>query len=113
MPSLAIDALGHASFFITLSLYNLILQWLQIGAVEELFSQIGGSGLILYITVKFLYKIKQAFKQAKQADCLTYQAKQASFRCEKFQASKLRLSGLAYLLNSKSSHIVVDFGQRL
>jgi hypothetical protein len=58
--------------------------------------------LILYITLKFLYKIKQAFKQAKQADYLAYQAKQASFRCEKFQASKLRLSGLACLLNSKS-----------
>jgi hypothetical protein len=56
----------------------------------------------LYITLKFLYKIKQAFKQAKQANCLAYQAKQASFRCKKFQASKLRLSGLACLLNSKS-----------
>jgi len=50
-------------------------------------------GLILYIILKFLYKIKQAFKQAKQA----------SFRCKKFQASKLRLSGLACLLNSKSA----------
>ena len=33
----------------------------------------------------------------------TYQAKQASFKCEKFQASKLRISGLACLLNSKSA----------
>jgi len=32
----------------------------------------------------------------------TYQAKQASFRCEKFQASKLRHSSPARLLNSKS-----------
>ena len=52
--------------------------------------------LILYITPKFLYKIKQAFKQA-------------SFRCEKFQASKPRLSGLACLLNSKSARVNSQF----
>jgi len=47
-----------------------------------------------YILLQNFYKIKQAFKQAKQA----------SFRCEKSQASKLRLSGLACLLNSNSTY---------
>jgi hypothetical protein len=39
---------------------------------------------------------------------LTYQAKQASFRCEKLQASQRRLLSLACLLISKSAYIRTD-----
>ena len=58
--------------------------------------------------LNFVYYSKISIKSNKPSSkpskptVSTYQAKQASFRCEKFQASKLRHSGLACLLNSKS-----------
>jgi len=58
--------------------------------------------------LNFVYYSKISIKSNKPSSkpskptVSTYQAKQASFRCEKFQASKPRLSGLACLLNSKS-----------
>jgi len=61
--------------------------------------------LILYITPNFYIKLNKLLSKPSKPTVLTYQAKQASFGCEKFQASKLRLSGLACLLNSKSGHI--------
>ena len=53
-------------------------------------------GLILYITPKFLYKIKQAFKQAKQADCfdLSSQASQLQVRKVSSQQAKAFRLGL-------------------
>ena len=47
---------------------------------------------------KFLYKIKQAGKQASKQMIYFKQAKQASSRYQKLQASKLRLLSLACLL---------------
>ena len=51
---------------------------------------------------KISIKLNKPLSKPSKPTVFTYQAKQASFRCEKFQASKLRLSGLACLLNSKS-----------
>jgi hypothetical protein len=51
---------------------------------------------------KISIKLNKPSSKPSKPTALTYQAKQASFRCEKFQASKLRPSGLACLLNSKS-----------
>ena len=59
--------------------------------------------------LNFVYYSKISIKSNKPSSkpskptVSTYQAKQASFRCEKFQASKLKLSGLACLINSKSA----------
>ena len=53
---------------------------------------------------KISIKLNKPLSKPSKPTVSTYQAKQARFRCEKFQASKLRLSGLACLLNSKSTY---------
>ena len=68
--------------------------------------------------LNFIYYSKISVKSNKPSSkpskptVSTYQAKQASFRCEKFQASKLRLFGLACLLNSKSVRSGLSFANR-
>ena len=69
------------------------------------FGQIGSSvarRLNFVYYSKISIKLNKPSSKPSKPTISTYQAKQASFRCEKFQASKLRLSSLACLLNSKS-----------
>lgn len=70
-------------------------------AAEELWVAYGLN--FVYYT-KFLYKINQAAKQASKLTIYFKQAKQASSRCQKLQASKLRLPSLACLLITNSDH---------
>ena len=59
-------------------------------------------GLNFVYYTKFLYKINQAGKQASKLTIYFKQAKQASSRCQKLPASKLRLLSLACLLITNS-----------